>query len=742
MAQGRIAVRSYLGRGRRYLEALVKKLLLLIFMCAMAAFSARAQTILNPLTANLTAQSTDCSVANSCAWQLVTLSAGQSVVTLAGSFSGTFLVEQTNNGTTWTTAGTLTSTGTTTYNQNGFTAIRVRCSSYTSGTAAVTLSTGTGGGGSSGSGNGVGSGASPVLGFYLSPTCPAANTGSCFQTPANTVIDEGCSWATNSPTITCTGSHFLTTAAAGQFAWGALTCNPAVAQPVGGNITTTHNTILTVLTDTTLNLASNPANAAASGACFIHGTPDDTAAALVDTAMQNATQCPRLLLSNGAYMFTTMHFFTNPTACINLPSSYPNQATQGNLVLANGFEIEGRGPGATTWYLPPDFPETGSCVQGVLGDACWAVPLLGHWTGFTITGATNLSMPANKTLISLDIGNLDYFTCMNAGSSNAGTIGIEVTHWGQGEQVNVNSCGQTNMSINGGAGGANGNFYRLYLENGNATGNTPTNLLVTNGQMNCFGCEFLGTWSNVTPVTSVIVNNAGILNLYGGQFQTQTGTTPIGMRFTGSGGTVHLHDTLFANPNSRANWISFQNLASAGTPKLYLDNVILSHGSTGTSLNDAQSVMTYYIDNESVIDPTGWSITGGASVVADGHSLEGTCTGVANASVTNSLYGTGPNITTTTCASMTSTLGTGIPMTRAATLSSLFCKSTATTVSVACTIMVNGGASTLTCTMTAATACQDFAHTVAVVPGDLVSERIVTGAAETGANIKMFVLWQ
>jgi hypothetical protein len=129
----------------------VRKAFIAILLCVVASL-ARAQTTSNPLAVNISAASSDCSVANSCAWQLVTMSAGQSVVTLAGTFSGTFIVEQTNNGTAWTTAATLTSAGTTTYNQNGFTAIRVRCSAYTSGTAAVTVSTGTGGSSSGGGG--------------------------------------------------------------------------------------------------------------------------------------------------------------------------------------------------------------------------------------------------------------------------------------------------------------------------------------------------------------------------------------------------------------------------------------------------------------------------------------------------------------------------------------------------------------------------------------------------------------
>jgi len=163
----------------------------LFILALLVGLSVKAQVINNPMTANLSASSTNCSVANSCAWQLVTMSAGQSVVTLSGSFTGTFIVEQTNDGSNWTTAATLTSNGTTTYNQNGFTAIRVRCSSYSNGVAVVTISTGTGGS----SGGGGGSFASNSSIFSIGSA--ACTTTNCLQWVDDDTTDN-CTAATTS----------------------------------------------------------------------------------------------------------------------------------------------------------------------------------------------------------------------------------------------------------------------------------------------------------------------------------------------------------------------------------------------------------------------------------------------------------------------------------------------------------------------------------------------------------------
>ena len=128
-----------------------------------------------------------------------------------------------------------------------------------------------------------------------------------------------------------------------------------------------------------------------------------------------------------------------------------------------------------------------------------------------------------------------------------------------------------------------------------------------------------------------------------------------------------------------------------------------------------------------------------------GNSITGIGTGLCTSSSTIGLRVSG-----------TSTAGTGIPSTCTNTtlldagmpvqgsnhtIYNLSCYSSATTVSVACTVLVNGSPVASTCTMTATTFCNDGTHQVALNNGDLVSVKIGTGASETGSNIKAVVVW-
>lgn len=130
------------------------------------------------------------------------------------------------------------------------------------------------------------------------------------------------------------------------------------------------------------------------------------------------------------------------------------------------------------------------------------------------------------------------------------------------------------------------------------------------------------------------------------------------------------------------------------------------------------------------------------TIQADGHSLKGTCTGTASPSSTLGLYGTGPNATTTTCTS--TTIGSGIPMTGARTISTLLVTASAGGVSGASgvvTVLKNGSPTALTCTLGTTTTCFDGTHSVAAVDGDLISIQFTTQGAETLANVKAFVQW-
>ena len=95
-------------------------------------------------TGTISASSAACATANSCSWIKLQIDRGTTVVTIAGTFSATLVVEASaDGGSTFTTFGTFTTVQTALpFSTAGFTDIRVRASSYVSGVAYATLSVG------------------------------------------------------------------------------------------------------------------------------------------------------------------------------------------------------------------------------------------------------------------------------------------------------------------------------------------------------------------------------------------------------------------------------------------------------------------------------------------------------------------------------------------------------------------------------------------------------------------------
>jgi hypothetical protein len=120
-------------------ESMKKPLLILALLCVPLA---RGQSSFqNPLQGPITATSAACAVAGdqSCVWQKLALAASVATVQVSGTFSATLTVEANNGGANFSTLGTITTAGTTSYVVAGFTDFRVRASAYTSGTAFVTI---------------------------------------------------------------------------------------------------------------------------------------------------------------------------------------------------------------------------------------------------------------------------------------------------------------------------------------------------------------------------------------------------------------------------------------------------------------------------------------------------------------------------------------------------------------------------------------------------------------------------
>jgi len=60
----------------------------------------------------------------------------------------------------------------------------------------------------------------------------------------------------------------------------------------------------------------------------------------------------------------------------------------------------------------------------------------------------------------------------------------------------------------------------------------------------------------------------------------------------------------------------------------------------------------------------------------------------------------------------------------------------------AVTVLKNGSATTLTCTVGTGTSCSDATHTAAFATGDVISIQFTTQAAETLAGVKASVVAQ
>jgi hypothetical protein len=119
----------------------MKKQLFLFILALLCVPLAHGQSFQNPLQGPITSTSAACAVAGdqSCVWQKLSATASVATVQVSGTFSATLTVEANNGGASFTTLGTITTAGTTSYVVAGFTDFRVRASAYTSGTAFTTI---------------------------------------------------------------------------------------------------------------------------------------------------------------------------------------------------------------------------------------------------------------------------------------------------------------------------------------------------------------------------------------------------------------------------------------------------------------------------------------------------------------------------------------------------------------------------------------------------------------------------
>lgn len=171
---------------------------------------------------------------------------------------------------------------------------------------------------------------------------------------------------------------------------------------------------------------------------------------------------------------------------------------------------------------------------------------------------------------------------------------------------------------------------------------------------------------------------------------------------------------------------------NAGTFQVDHCNMTLG-ASSGVSLNNSGTLINGPGNNySSGITNTG-TITGN-----DGNGvLQGACTGTVTSATTVGLYTLGQT-TVTTCTS--TTVANGRVMPKPGTIYALYCTAgtAGNQATDACTLVKNGSAQSMTCSLNGVTSCTDgtVGHQNNFVQGDIISVEIIGGAATTLANVK------
>lgn len=143
-----------------------------------------------------------------------------------------------------------------------------------------------------------------------------------------------------------------------------------------------------------------------------------------------------------------------------------------------------------------------------------------------------------------------------------------------------------------------------------------------------------------------------------------------------------------------------------------------------------------------VISTGGLTNTGTIQVIPSMAGYVGSCTGVVTSATTVGLYGLAQQ-TVTSCTS--TTVANGQVMAKPGSVYALYCTATAgNQASDACTVVKNGVAQTMTCSLNAVTSCTDgtVAHQIAYVAGDILGIEVIGGTATTLANVKGLIVAQ
>ncbi len=460
--------------------------------------------------------------------------------------------------------------------------------------------------------------------------------------------------------------------------------------------------------------SSTNGNAGASGIAnniLVWGPIVDTQLAAAEAAAFTTTgNCTTLLLANGPMLVHGAHFLT--ISCTSLLDSSLNDT--GATILGWSYR--------TSLIVPtPNFSFTGCTWTSAA--ACFGMVGGTYYHDWGVWGGDNGGVGLTNTNAVISMNNTDQqisnfylggwmsddqnFIGLNVGSS-AGQYPITVIEDAAGG-VGCQVAGAVFVNFVGTFCGDN-KFRTLRLLTGGA-----------NQHVRSFGSVFGFT----AGATNIELQSGTIWDSYGDSSVPHAASADIQVE---AGAVLNLDG-----------WISE---TSFGTP----NQTLWVNGGTVHAINSqfGGSVNCMTVDTSGIFDDEGGntcvpgniSLAAGANTMKGRGALSGACTGVVTSATTVGLYSLG-QFTTSTC--VTAAVGLGRVMNYSGSIYGLSCTATAGNQATdACTVVKNGAAQTMTCSLNGVASCVDVTagHVVAFVPGDIISIEVIGGALTTLANVK------
>lgn len=611
----------------------------------------------------------------------------------------------------------------------------------------------------------------------MASTCPTGST-TCLKIFADGKLsNQGVS--TSTTTVTCADCAF-SAADVGKIFW-------ATTNGGSGLYTTLvcPQTTIASVTNSTTAVLSNACTASGSGALFVWGHDDGTTLA---AAFQDC-RIVKIGAGSSTFVITSKGFANTSLTCNNSVLTGFTGAPRASLIA------EGYWASQTTFIMTPNF-NWATCTGTADAEGntfCFGRQLRSisniniYGSGLTPAANSNCANASGKAVIGV------------SGSGNMGGVDIAGICPGQSNLEGIVVAGQDN-TVSEGGGQDVGQWACVFsqFDGESSIGNDCHNLDVGAtgiGLRITGGARVLQTAS--TPIYNTVIDGNSALTSIRSTFVATTGSTQaVSVQ---SGSSFHSYgDSISGNGNTgllNAGTAYMSGTAHAGTPAASSSGTLISSASSYTgavnitagtynswgsnsisglltvssgasafsSLSDtfssvtvnsggklqlANSTITSTFTNNGTVTSNGGNkliaIPVGGTWIGPGGVLFGSCKGTATSSSTLGLYGLGqfatPNCTSTTVAA-------GVAVQQVPLSGSTFdlsCTATHAGVNASSgvvTVLKNGSATALTCTIGTGTSCSSTGSLYDIPTiGDVYSIQFTTQAAEVLAGVSCTVL--